>query len=75
MIYIGSSFLAVVGFGSTPAPSPPLPSTNYLSFYVLCVAGPVQETSITQGLTVGLRTDITGPGKCGGSFLEYNTMH
>jgi len=40
MIYWGPSFLAVLWFGSTPTPHPPLPSASYLSFSVfLCVAG------------------------------------
>ncbi len=41
IIYRGPNFLAVVWFGSTPAPSPPLPSANCLSCTVfLCVACP-----------------------------------
>jgi hypothetical protein len=42
MIYRGPSFLSVLCFGSTPAPSPPpLPTANCVSFSVfLCVAGP-----------------------------------
>ncbi len=41
MIYRGSGYLAVMWFGSTPAPFPlPLPSANCLSFSVfLCVFG------------------------------------
>ncbi len=40
-IYRGPSFLAVVWFGSTPAPFPPLLSANCLTFSVFnCVAGP-----------------------------------
>jgi hypothetical protein len=49
IIYRGPSFLAVVWFGSSPAP-PPLPSASCLSFSVfLRVASPVELTDVRCG--------------------------
>jgi hypothetical protein len=61
IIYRGPNFLAFVWFGSMPAPSPPLPSSNCLSFSVFpCVADPAywRERGCTWSRIIPLRESL-----------------
>jgi hypothetical protein len=60
MIYRRPGFLAIIRFGSSPAPSPPLPSARCLYFSVfLCVASAVMYWRNREREVVGKETNHT----------------
>ncbi len=73
LLFRGLGFLAVVWFGSSPTPFPPLPSASCLSFTVfLCVA--VRAYWRERGRGAGARSQIIRPQESLALYNSFNTL-